>query len=164
MACFWQVNCTWQMSLYAAAPCNDLCTQPNSSLISKTFHYQSVGPSSQHCWFLSAQQKCCLSQELPVGDCLARENLALNKTHQLRRHLRHLQSHFLNVTHCSLFWEGNSVPCKRIIFIIYPSLFVPTSPTLHLRETSEQHPDNYFSLWRVSTKSEIFWNEWRAWE
>lgn len=61
------------MSSYAAAPCNDLCTQPNSSLISKTFHYQSVGPSSQHCWFLSAQQKYCLSQKLPVGDCLAGE-------------------------------------------------------------------------------------------
>lgn len=73
MARFWQVSCTWQMSSYTAAPCNDLCTQPNSSLISKTFHYQSVGPSSQHCWFLSAQQKCCRSQELPVGDCLVRE-------------------------------------------------------------------------------------------
>lgn len=73
MAYFWQVSCTWQMSSYTAAPCNDLCTQPNSSLISKTFHYQPVGPSSQHCWFLSAQQKCCRSQEHPVGDCLARE-------------------------------------------------------------------------------------------
>lgn len=123
MACFWQVNCTWQMSSYTSAPCNDLCTQPNSSLISKTFHYQSVRPSSQHCRFLSAQQKYCPSQELPVADCLAREGTwhsakptSSGGTWGTCSHVSWIL--LTAVTPGSLFWEYNPTPCMRIICIL----------------------------------------------
>lgn len=131
MACFWQVNCTWQMSSYTSTPCNDLCTQPNSSLISKTFHYQSVGPSSQHCWFLSAQQKYCPSQEPPVADCLAREGTwhsakptSSGGTWGICSHVSWIL--FIAVTPGSLFWEDNPTSCKTIICFL--TIFCFLSP------------------------------------
>lgn len=160
MACFWQVNCTWQMSSYRAAPCNDLCTQPNSYLISKTFHYQSVGPSSQHCWFLSAQQKHCLSQELSVGDCLARERIWHSVKPANSGGTWGTCSHVFWILLTAIFSEKVALHFVRWLFFLS---VLHLLSVIRLLFTSGQPPSRYL-LWRVSTDSEVLWADWQPWE